>query len=96
MPAEVYEEVEVLVAESKGKATQFGEEGPLISLHALAGCDGPKTMQVTCIIGTRQLVILINSGSAHNFVDRKLAQDLQLAIILVEEFTVKVANGEKL
>jgi hypothetical protein len=41
-------------------------------------------------------VILINSGSTHNFVDHKIAHALQLAMTPTQEFTVKVANGEKL
>jgi hypothetical protein len=72
------------------------EEEPLISLHAIAGCNGPKTMRVKAAIGRKTLVVLIDSGSTHNFVDHKIASALQLAVTLAEEFTVKVANGEKL
>jgi hypothetical protein len=72
------------------------EEEPLISLHAIAGCNGPKTMRIKATIGKRVLVILIDSGSTHNFVDQQVAQALQLAVTPTEEFTVKVANGEKL
>jgi hypothetical protein len=72
------------------------EEEPLISLHAIAGCNGPKTMRVKTAIERRILVILIDSGSTHNFVDHKIAHVLQLAVTPTEEFTVKVANGEKL
>jgi len=72
------------------------EEEPLISLHAISGCNGPKTMRVKATIGRRTLVILIDSGSTHNFVDHKIAHTLQLAVAPTEEFTVKVANEEKL
>jgi hypothetical protein len=72
------------------------EEEPLISLHAIAGCNGPKTMWIKAAIGRRTLVILIDSGSTHNFVDRKVAHALQFAMTPTQEFTVNVANGEKL
>jgi hypothetical protein len=43
-----------------------------------------------------RLVILIDSGSTHYFIDQKIAQSLHLAVTPVEEFTIKVANGEQL
>jgi hypothetical protein len=72
------------------------DKGPLISLHAISGCIGPKTMCVKAMVGQHELIILIDSGSTHNFVDRKLAQALHLAVTPIEEFMVKVANGERL
>lgn len=78
------------------KGTLREEEEPLILLHALAGYDGPKTMRIVCTADRRQLVILIDSGLTHNFVSQKIAQVLQLAVTPVDEFWVKVANGEKL
>jgi hypothetical protein len=84
------------IVEVAEEQTSAGEEEPLISLHAIAGCNGPKTMRIKAVIGKRTLVILIDSGSTHNFVDQKIAHSLQLAVKPVEEFVVKVANGERL
>jgi hypothetical protein len=53
-------------------------------------------MRIKATIGKRVVVILIDSGSTHYFVDQQIAQALQLAVTPTEEFTVKVANGEKL
>jgi hypothetical protein len=53
-------------------------------------------MRIKVAIGRRTLVILINSGSTHNFVDHIVAHAFQLAVTPTQEFTVKVANGEKL
>jgi hypothetical protein len=39
----------------------------------------------------RELIILIDSGSTHNFVDQKLAQALHLAVMPIEEFVVNVS-----
>lgn len=79
-----------------GAGDGHSEESPLISLHALAGCSGPRTMRVKAVIGKRALVVLIDSGSTHNFVDQKLAHDLHMAVTPIDAFTVKVANGERL
>ena len=72
------------------------EEAPLISLHAIAGCSSPRTMRFKARIRKRKLVILIDSGSTHNFVDQKLTHSLGLAVTPITEFNVKVANGESL
>jgi hypothetical protein len=72
------------------------EEEPLISLYAIAGCNGPKTMRIKAAIGRKTLVILIDNGFTHNFVDHKVGHALQLPVTLTQEFTIKVANGEKL
>lgn len=53
-------------------------------------------MRIKAVIGRKAVIILIDSGSTHNFVDHKVAQALQLPVTPVEEFTVKVANGERL
>ncbi len=41
-------------------------------------------------------MILIDNGSTHNFVDQLVVQSLQLTVTAIEEFRVKVVNGEKL
>jgi hypothetical protein len=83
-------------AETTEEGRGIDDEESLISLHAIASCNGPKTMRIKAAIGRRTLVILINNGSTHNFVDHKVAHALQLAVTPTQEFTVKVANGEKL
>ncbi|KAF3973503.1 hypothetical protein CMV_003080 [Castanea mollissima] len=72
------------------------EEVPHISLHEIVGCLSPRTMRVKARIEKRELVVLINSGSTHNFVDQKLTHSLGLAVTLITEFNVKVASGESL
>jgi hypothetical protein len=47
---------------------------PEISLQAITGSAHPKTMRVLGRINGQQLVILIDSGSTHNFLDATLAR----------------------
>jgi hypothetical protein len=83
-------EAEVVAAETAG------EQDPQISLHALTGYTGPKTMRVSAQIGIRTILVLIDSGSTHNFVDHKIAKILALPITPITKFCVTVANGERL
>ncbi|KAJ0025652.1 hypothetical protein Pint_07341 [Pistacia integerrima] len=66
---------------------------PEISLHALTGWTAVKTIHVTTKIGTYEVVVLINSGSTHNFISDKVAALLRLPVVPTEPFNVRVANG---
>lgn len=43
-----------------------------------------------------EVVVLVDSGSTHNFIDFRVAKRLQLAIKREPNLTVMVANGVKL
>ena len=53
---------------------------PEISLHAIIGSLNPKTMQVIGWIGGQEFVILIDSGSTHNFVDTLICKKAHLLV----------------
>ncbi|KAL6320971.1 hypothetical protein AAG906_010780 [Vitis piasezkii] len=69
---------------------------PEISFHALTGWSTPKTMRITAKIGQHEVVVLIDSGSTHNFISEKVADMLHLPVVPTKPFTVKVANGTPL
>ncbi|KAK8579978.1 hypothetical protein V6N12_070271 [Hibiscus sabdariffa] len=72
------------------------EHRPEISLHTLSGWSSYKTMRVLAKIGTHTIVVLIDSGSTHNFISNKMSTMLQLPVIPTKSFNVKVSNGEPL
>ena len=67
-----------------------------ISLHAMAGSPAPQTMQIHGVINQQSLVVLIDSGSTHNFIEERLAEKLGLTCNRKERFNVKVACGERI
>nr|CAN75225.1 hypothetical protein VITISV_035856 [Vitis vinifera] len=69
---------------------------PEISFHALTGWSTPKTMRITAKIGQHEVVVLIDSGSTHNFISEKVADMLHLPVVPTKPFTVKVVNGTPL
>ncbi|KAK5840281.1 hypothetical protein PVK06_009172 [Gossypium arboreum] len=61
----------------------------VLSLHALHGSQGNNIMRVVTTIG---FIILINSGSTHNFVDAKLVKTLNLSVEHSCKLKVIVSN----
>ena len=65
-----------------------------ITLYALVGSPSPGTMRVKGKILRECLIILLDSGSSHNFIDAAKATKLQIPIDTSQILEVKVANGK--
>lgn len=97
----VYEEVTDQQTLEAGQVRDAGEVQepelePKITLHALIGWTALRTMRLTAIMGSLEVVVLIDSGSTHNFTNDRLASMLRLLVVPTETFTVQIANGERL
>ena len=44
-----------------------------IYVHALAGLSAPQTMKIVGYMKKKKVIVLIDSGSTHNFIDKKIA-----------------------
>ena len=53
-------------------------------------------MHITTRMGPHEVVVLVDSGSTHNFIGDCLEKMLRLPIVPTEAFYVRVANGGKL
>jgi hypothetical protein len=73
----------------------FLEEFPEISLNAIIGSPSPKTMRIVGFIKLNWVIILIDSGSTHNFVDTKLAAALGIHPTGQDSIIVKIANDQE-
>lgn len=67
-----------------------------ISVHAVTGVVGYRTMRVKGLAGKRSLFVLIDSGSTHNFVDKNVASKLGCTLLPPGQSSVAVAGGGKL
>ena len=67
-----------------------------IALYALSGTPTSRTMRVKGRVKCKSVVILIDSGSTHNFVDPSLFSQLHIPVDSTQILEVKVANGEVL
>eukprot|EP00253_Pinus_taeda_P036279 PITA_36279 len=66
---------------------------PVISLHALAGISSPQTLKIRGFIKHRPLVVLIDSGSTHNFIHQKVTETLHCFVRTISNFQVQIADG---
>ncbi|CAA0840388.1 Unknown protein, partial [Striga hermonthica] len=67
-----------------------------ISIHAMAGTKGPRTMKLPAWLKDRRVTVLVDNGSSHNFINATLSHKLKLPMTTIEPFEVRVANGERL
>ncbi|KAF8414344.1 hypothetical protein HHK36_002345 [Tetracentron sinense] len=77
------------------EVVDLGAELVEISVQGLIGHSSPQTLRVNGCIKRQPVVILIDSGSTHNFVDPKTAKQISCRMQASEPFNVMVANGEK-
>ena len=82
--------------EEWGQKDQTDIKSPTISLHALVGIEGCQTMRVLGKIKRQSLVMLIDFGSTHNFIDQFVAKRLRCHTKTIMRVAVTVANGEVL
>ena len=67
---------------------------PEILFHALAGTTHPQTFHVIGRVGNRDVTVLIDGGSTHNFIDQSVVTKLGLQVIRGKTFKVIVGNKE--
>jgi hypothetical protein len=72
----------------------YDKNWPEIFLHAITGSMHPKTMRIKDWIGSQKVLILIDSGSTHNFVDTSIYEKTHLLIQKEQRIRVRIANGE--
>jgi hypothetical protein len=65
----------------------------VISLNALIGFSAPQALKLIGYIKHRKVIILVDSGSTHNFIHRCIAQETHCYIHAVNNFQIMIANG---
>eukprot|EP00253_Pinus_taeda_P015118 PITA_15118 len=66
---------------------------PVISLHALEGISSPQTLKIRGFIKHRPIVVLIDSGSTHNFIHQKVAEAVHCFVRAVSNFQFQIVDG---
>lgn len=66
----------------------------LNGLNAMAGIPNSQTMRLVGSIQGEEVVVLISSGSTHNFMDPWVARKTKLPVVEATTISVKIANGD--
>jgi hypothetical protein len=69
------------------------EVEPIISLNAVTGFSAPQTLKLIGYIKKRKVIILVDSGSTHNFIHRRISQETHCYIHAINNFQIMIANG---
>ena len=65
---------------------------PEISFHAIAGIEHPQTIRDLGKLKNKSVMVLIDGGSTHNFIDQTIVSKFGLPVIQDKKFQVMVAN----
>ena len=65
-----------------------------ISFHAILGKSVGTNMKLQGVIGNKEVFILVDSGSTHNFVVETIVEELKLPVQFVPSFGVQIGNGD--
>jgi hypothetical protein len=65
----------------------------IISLNDLTGFSAPQTLKLISYIKHQKVIILVDSGSTHNFIHHCIAQETHCYIHVVKNFQIMIANG---
>ena len=66
---------------------------PTISCHALDGINTPQTLKIEGYIKNKKVIVLIDSGSTHNFIQCKLAKVLNCFVYPAPKLQVMITDG---
>jgi hypothetical protein len=68
----------------------------IISLNSLTGFFAPQALELIGYIKHQKVIILVDSGSTHNFIHRRISQETNCYICFVNNFQIMIANGRSM
>ncbi|OMO56790.1 hypothetical protein COLO4_35559 [Corchorus olitorius] len=90
-------EFEPLVEDSEQiqiiEETTDSQEHAIISMHAIYGTSGYQTMRMNCTIKNQALIVLVDTGSTHNFINSAILKSTGLLVDTSSKIEVSVADG---
>lgn len=82
-------------AKDSESSSDEAEEEPEISLRAVKGGITSSTMRVIGKIEGQEVIVLLDTGSAHNFLSQAVIDKLKVLVDRSKTVRVKVASREK-
>jgi len=73
--------------------TEVHREEPDISRHPLSGIPAPQTLKSWGYIKHHKVVVLVDSGNIHNFINKRIAQETDCFASPMSNFQIMILNG---
>lgn len=67
-----------------------------ISDNAMRGTNAVRTLKLHAYIGSHQAIVVVDSGSSHNFISEQMASLFQSWTPLKQQMSIRVADGSQL
>ena len=87
------EEDEPILEEDRELDEESHDYQPIISCHALSGFSAQQTLKVVGFLKKQKVTVLIDSGSTHNFINKKLATLPNCFMYPAPKFQVFIVDG---
>jgi hypothetical protein len=75
------------------ESTEPTDITPPSDINILTSFFAPQTLKLIGYIKHRKVIILVDSGSTHNFIHRRIAQETNCYIRAINNFQIMIANG---
>ncbi|WVZ05565.1 hypothetical protein V8G54_018911 [Vigna mungo] len=66
-----------------------------LSTLSAGGLTSPRTMKLRRRIGRREVLVLIDSGTSHNFISQRVVEDLEMAVVETQPYMVSLGDRQK-
>ena len=73
---------------------EITQEDIIIYLHPLVGISAPQMLKLQRYIKLHKAVVLVYSGSTHNFIHKRVVEETKFYVHLVSNFQIMIVNGE--
>ena len=80
------EKDESISKDDRESSEESHDSQPIISCHAFSSFTTPQTLKVVGFLKKQKVTVLIDSGSTHNFINKKLAIHLNFLYIQPQSF----------
>eukprot|EP00253_Pinus_taeda_P030836 PITA_30836 len=82
--------------ENENPSPKSEDEMPRISIAAIIRIAQPQTLKLKGYIKNQSVIVMVDSGSTHNFVDANVAKRLNIFAYTVTDLKVMVADGKQI
>jgi hypothetical protein len=80
---------------NNGNSLNIRDQKPMILLLAITGKMEPRTLKLKGSIKNKNITILVESGSTHNFMDIILAKQLNLFVYPMKDLIITIVMVKK-